>query len=68
LEASDDGDLLTAGASPNDLMVTAKGRKVTILADGTSRGVTLGETVKMSLGTKEPKIAKEVYRDASAAV
>jgi hypothetical protein len=41
---------------PLDLVGKVKGRKVTILVGGHGRSVTLGETVKVSLGTKEPQI------------
>lgn len=53
---------------PTDLTATVKGRKVSVLVNGQVRQVTLGETVKLSLGTKEPKTARELYREAAAAV
>lgn len=53
---------------PLDLADQVKGRKVSLSVAGRVRQVTLGETVKVSLGTKEPKVAKDLYKEASAAV
>ncbi len=53
---------------PQDLAGKLKGRKVAVPVGGQDRQVTLNETVKVSLGTKEPKVARELYREAAAAV
>ncbi|MBP1807695.1 DUF6538 domain-containing protein [Rubellimicrobium aerolatum] len=53
---------------PTDLIATVKGRKVVLTVDGQAKSVTLGETVKVSLGTKEPKRAVVLYRETSAVV
>lgn len=53
---------------PADLVVRLRGRKVSLPVDGQHRPVTLGEFVKLSLNTKEPKTAKALHRDTAAAV
>ena len=53
---------------PADLVNRVKGRKVAVPVDGQPRQVILGELIKLSLGTKEPKIAKALHRDTAAAV
>jgi integrase len=53
---------------PLDLVDGVRGRRVTVPVNGQPRQVMLGEFVKVSLGTKEPKIAKDLYRDSAAAV
>ncbi|MCE6960254.1 site-specific integrase [Cereibacter sphaeroides] len=53
---------------PSDIASAFKGRMVTVRVDGTIRTAKLSQTVKVSLETKEPKRAKELYREASADV
>ncbi len=44
---------------PSDLVSIAKDREVRIQVDGEMKKVRLGQTIKLSLETKEPSIAKE---------
>lgn len=53
---------------PTDLVAKAKGRTVVITISGQAFSVKLGHTAKLSLRTKEPKLAKERFREAAAAV
>jgi integrase len=53
---------------PTDLVAKVKGRTVIITINGDDYAVKLGNTVKLSLRTKEPKLAKERFSEAVAAV
>lgn len=53
---------------PTDLIAKAKGRSMIITINGDEYPVKLGNTVKLSLRTKEPKLAKERFSEAAAAV
>jgi hypothetical protein len=51
---------------PTDLISKAKGRSIIITINGDEYPVKLGNTVKLSLRTKEPKLAKERFSEAAA--
>jgi len=51
---------------PQDVAHFAKGRRVAVMLTGERHEVTLGEALKFSLGTREPKEAKARYPEAAA--
>lgn len=51
---------------PQDVAHFAKGRKAGVMLAGERHEVTLGEALKFSLGTREPKEAKARYPEAAA--
>ena len=53
---------------PVDLKEKAKGKIVALPVDDTRKTVTIGESVKISLSTKDPAEAKSRYRDADMAL
>lgn len=53
---------------PVDLKDKARGQTVSLQVDGILKMATIGETVKVSLGTKDPTEAKTRYREADAAL
>lgn len=53
---------------PSDIVAKAKGRTVIIPLAGGEHPVKLGANAKLSLRTKEPKIAKQRFAEASAAL
>ncbi len=53
---------------PTDLAKQAKGRTITLVIGGKPRQVKIGDAVKVSLGTKSPTEAKEIFRDTDAAL
>ena len=53
---------------PSDLLSIAKDREVRLQVDGEVKKIRLGQTIKLSLETKEPSIAKERYRAVAAEV
>lgn len=53
---------------PVDLKEKAQGKSVALPVDKALKSVTIGESVKVSLATKDPAEAKARYREADAAL
>ncbi|MGV3576620.1 MAG: DUF6538 domain-containing protein [Devosia sp.] len=48
---------------PTDIAKVAKGRSVSVTVDGSVRPLRIGSVLKVSLGTKDPRVAKVRSRD-----
>ena len=53
---------------PNDITAKAIGRLVSLPVGGKPKTVKIGSVVKVSLGTKDPAIAKTLYRETDVAL
>jgi integrase len=54
--------------TPADIKERVKGRQITIATDWHSGSIRVGDVVAVSLQTRDPKVAKERYREVAAQV